>query len=43
VNSATYLEAVIERVWRCTCRPKSSEFRDTLGGHDRANLEVQIE
>jgi len=48
-------EAVIERVWRytwrprpswtqrCSGRPRSSEFEDALGGHDRANLQAVIE
>ena len=27
-------EAVIKRVWRCTWRPRSSELRDALGGRD---------
>jgi hypothetical protein len=34
VNSEMHLEAVIERVWRCTWRPRSSEFGDAFGGHD---------
>jgi len=46
VNSEMHLEAVIERiwrctfeavikrVWRCTWRPRSSELRDALGGRD---------
>jgi hypothetical protein len=32
VNSEIHLEAVIEQVWRCTWRPRSSELRDALGG-----------
>jgi hypothetical protein len=32
------LEAMIERLWRCTWRPRSREFRDALGGRDRARL-----
>ena len=27
-----HLEAVIERVWRCTWRPRSREFGDANGG-----------
>jgi hypothetical protein len=36
-------EAVIERVWRCTWRPRSSELRDALSGYDRARLEEYLE
>jgi len=47
-------EAVIERVWRCTWRPRSSalrctwrpcssEFGDALAGYDRARLEEYLE
>jgi len=38
-----HLEAEIERDWRCTWRPRSSERRDALGGRDRASLEMQLE
>ena len=38
-----YLEAVIDRVWRCTWRPIWSELRDALGGRDRASLEMHLE
>jgi len=38
-----HFEAVIERVWRCTLRPSSSEFGDAIGGRDRANWEAVIE
>jgi len=27
-----HIEAMIERVWRCNCRPKLIELRDALGG-----------
>jgi len=37
-----YLEAMIERVWRCTWRPWSSAFGDAVGGRDSANLETVI-
>jgi len=37
------LEVGIERVWRCICRPGSSELRDALGGRDRASLEMHLE
>jgi len=43
VNSEMHLEAMIERVWRCTWRLRSSELRDALGGHDRANFQAVIE
>ena len=38
MNSEMHFEAVIERVWRCTWRPRSSELRAALGGHDRSNF-----
>jgi len=38
-----YLEAMIERVWRCTWRPRLSELRDAQGGHDRARLEMHFQ
>jgi len=38
-----YLEAIIELVWRCTWRPRSSELRDALGGRDRSSLEMHWE
>jgi len=37
-----HLEAVIEQVWRCTWRPRSSELRDVLRGHDRLRLEEYL-
>jgi len=43
VNSEIHSEAVIERVWRCIWRPRSSELRDALGGRDRASLEMHWE
>jgi len=43
VNSEMHLEAMIERVWRCNWRLRSSELRDALGGRDRASLEMQLE
>jgi len=36
-------EAVIERVWTCTWRPRSSELRDALRGCDRASLEMHLQ
>ena len=38
-----HLEAVIERIWRCTWRLSSSEFGDALGGRHRASLEMHFE
>ena len=43
VNSEMHLEAVIERVWRCTWRLRSSELRDALGGRDWVSLEMHLE
>jgi hypothetical protein len=43
LNSEIHLEAEIERGWRCTWRPQLSEFRDALGGHDRASLGMHLE
>jgi hypothetical protein len=42
VNLKIHWEAVIERVWRCTWRPRSSEFGDALDGYDRARLEEYL-
>ena len=38
-----YLEAVIELLWRCTWRPRSTELRDAIGGRDRSSLEMHWE
>jgi len=38
-----HLEAMIERLWRYTSRPRSSEFGDALGGRDRASLEMYLQ
>jgi len=38
-----YLETIIERVWRCTLRLRSSELRDALAGRDRATFEMHLE
>jgi hypothetical protein len=38
-----HLEAVIERVWRCTGRLESSEIGDAIGDADRVNSEIQSE
>jgi hypothetical protein len=37
-----YLEAVIERVWRCTWRLRWREVRDALGDRDQASLEMHL-
>jgi len=36
-------EAVIERVWRCTWRPRSSALRGALCSREWASLEMQLE
>ena len=33
----------MERVWRCTWRPRSGELRAALGGRDGASLEMHLE
>ena len=38
-----YIEAVIELVWRCTWRPRTSELREALGGRERSSLEMHWE
>jgi hypothetical protein len=38
-----HLEGVIERLWRCTWRPKSSVLRDALAGRNRASLVMHLE
>jgi hypothetical protein len=43
VNSEIHLEAVIDRVWRCTWRPVSSELRATPGGRARGSMEMHME
>jgi len=43
VNSEIHSEAVMEQVWGCTWRPRSSELRDALAGRDRATLEMHFE
>jgi len=39
VNSEMHMEAVIERVWRCTWRPSSSEF----GGSSHLGVKIHLE
>ena len=43
VNSGILGEAVTKRVWRSTLRQSLSQFGDTLGGRDRARLEMFLE
>jgi len=43
VNLEMHSEAMIERVWRCTSRPRWSDLRDALGGRDRASLDMHLE
>jgi hypothetical protein len=43
LNSEMHLEAAIERVWRCTWRPRSSEFGDAFGGRDRGSLDMHLQ
>jgi len=43
MNSEMHWPAVIERVWRCTWRPRSSGLRDTLGSHNGAYWEIRLE
>jgi len=38
-----HLEAMIERGWRCTSRPRSSELRDAPGRLDRGSLAMHFE
>jgi hypothetical protein len=43
MNTQMHWQAMIERVWRCTWKPRSCELRDALGGHDRSRLEEYLE
>ena len=43
MNSEMHLGAAIDRVWRCTRRPRSSELRDGIEGRDRTSLETHLE
>ena len=43
MNSEMHLGAVIEGVWKCIWRPRSSERRDALGDQHRASLEMHLE
>jgi len=43
VRSEIHSEAMIERVWRCNWRSRSSDIRDALGSHDWPSLEIHLE
>jgi hypothetical protein len=43
VSFTINLEAMIDLVWRCIWRLKSSELGDALGGRDRLSLEMHWE
>ena len=43
MNSGMHLEAVIEPVWRCNWRPRLSDLRDALGGHDQGSSEMHLQ
>jgi hypothetical protein len=43
VISGMLLEAVIEQLWICTWRLRSSELRDALGDQNGASLEMHLE
>jgi len=43
LNIVMHSEAVIDPVWRCTWRRSSCTFGDTLGGSDRARLDMHLE
>ena len=43
VNWGMHVEAVIDRVWRWTGRPWSSEFVDALEGRDEVNSVMHLE
>jgi hypothetical protein len=36
-------QAEVERVWRCTWRPRLSELRHALAGRDRVSVEMHFE
>jgi len=42
VNSEIHSDAVMELVWGCNWRPRSSELKDALGGRDKASLEMHF-
>jgi hypothetical protein len=43
MTSEMQLEAVIDRVWTCSGRPKWSEPSDAIGGRVRASMEIHLE
>ena len=43
VKSEIHVDMVSVWIWRCICRPLSSEFGDALGGNDEASLEMHVE
>jgi len=43
VSLEMHWEAVIDRVWRCTGRPRWSEFGDVLGARDGVNSDMHLE
>jgi hypothetical protein len=43
VNCEMDMEAVINRVWKCTWRPWSGQFGDALRGRDRGSLKMHFE
>jgi len=43
MNSEIHSKAVMERVWRCNWRPRSSELRAVLSGCDEASLEMHLQ
>ena len=43
VNSEIYLETLIDKVWGCTWKWRSSWLRDALGGCDWTSLEMHLE
>jgi hypothetical protein len=42
VSLEMHLEAAIEQVWRCTWRPRLSEFGDPIGSHEQATLLMHL-
>jgi len=43
VNTEMHMEARIERVWRCTWRPRLRELREALGSRGWACWEIHLE
>jgi hypothetical protein len=38
-----HLDSAIDRVWRCTERPCSSKYGNTIGDQDGVNSEMRVE